>query len=303
MRLRYLLLVLLGLFSPSANAVTENKCAAPPLLAMTYNIRLDTKADGANAWEMRKQFFISQVATLRPDILGLQEVVLNQKKDLEQAFPGYQFTGSGREDGKEAGEFSPLVINREQFNITASGTFWLSPTPGRPSLGWDAGFKRVVSWARLSRRGQATKILAINTHWDHQGLVARRESSALIRDWIARNRKKGEHLVLLGDFNADNSEESVEQLTRPLSNGESLADARLVSTTGSSGPAISYNAFDAFPENGKLIDHIFISAGVAVSAHAVIASHENGRVASDHFPVVAVLNMSGRKSAGCPRQN
>lgn len=301
MRLKWLLALLLVTLSPATDAATMRTCAPASLLAMTYNIRLDTKADAANAWNARKRFFISQVATMRPDILGLQEVLLNQKHDLQKAFPEYEFVGVGRDDGKDAGEFSPLAINSKAFDIRASGTFWLSPTPDVPSLGWDAGYKRVVSWARLSIRHGGGKILAINTHWDHLGLVARQQSSMLIRDWIARNLKKNERIVLLGDFNADNSEESVAQLTRPLADGDALTDSRAVSKTGSSGPAISYNAFATFPESGKLIDHIFVSPQITVRAHAVVASHENGRVASDHFPVVALLNVPSRSSDGCSR--
>lgn len=299
MKLKLMLIILLAHICPAANAAAKHICAPASFLAMTYNIRLDTQTDGANAWDARKRFFISQVMTMRPDILGLQEVLLNQKHDLEQAFPEYIFVGAGRDDGKNAGEFSPLAINSQKFNITASGTFWLSPTPEIPSLGWDAGYKRIVSWARLSIRHGGGKILAINTHWDHQGLIARQQSSTRIRNWIARNRKKSEHIILLGDFNADNQEQSVAQLTLPLADGDSLADSRLVSTTGSSGPAISYNAFAAFPESGKLIDHIFVGPGVAVRAHAIIAGHENGRVASDHFPVVALLDLPMHRAKKC----
>jgi endonuclease/exonuclease/phosphatase family metal-dependent hydrolase len=296
---RYVLTGILGFCATGQIAAAETRCAEPPILAMSYNIRLDTKSDGANAWDMRKRFFTSQVTTLRPDILGLQEVLLNQKRDLEQAFEGYEFVGVGRDDGRDGGEFSPLAINRHLFRIGARGTFWLSLTPNRPSLGWDAGYKRVVSWARLSRRSDGAQILAINTHWDHQGQVARLKSSDLVRNWIARNQKKGDHIILLGDFNADETEASVGQLTQPLSHGEALSNSRATSLSGSSGAAISYNGFNAFPESGKLIDHIFVSRAFVVKAHAIIAAHENGRVASDHFPVVALLGLSGRRAKNC----
>lgn len=275
-------------FAGAASAATR---CPPDILAMTYNIRLDTKADGQNAWEYRKHFLIGQIATMRPELLGLQEVVLNQKLDLEAALPGYSFVGVGRDDGREGGEFSPLAIDKAKFRITESGTFWLSPTPDTPSLGWDAGYKRVVTWARLKPGDGGARLLVINTHWDHQGLVARRESGKLILDWIERNRRKREGIVLLGDFNADESEDSVAQLIASSADQIALRDTRRVSSSGSTGGTISFNAFDPMPKSGKLIDHIFVSEGIAVKAHGVIAQHENGRVASDHFPVVAVLKI------------
>jgi len=267
------------------------QCTSTPVLAMTYNIRLDTPTDGANAWAYRKAFLIGQIASLRPELLGLQEVLLNQKRDLEAAFPDYQFFGAGRDDGKDGGEFSPLAIDTAQFQIRESSTYWLSPSPAVPSLGWDAGYKRLVTWARLIRKSDRASVLVLNTHWDHQGLVARRESGKLILDWLSKNRRRNEQLVLLGDFNADENEASVAQLTAGTSPASILFDARRISASGSTGPAFSFNAFNAFSTSGKLIDHIFVSAGIGVRSHAVIAQHENGRVASDHFPVVALLDI------------
>jgi endonuclease/exonuclease/phosphatase family metal-dependent hydrolase len=268
------------------------KCE-PSLLAASYNIRLDTAADGANAWPQRKGFLIGQIAILRPDILGMQEVLPHQRSELEQALPGYDFVGGGRDDGKLAGEASPIAIARNSFTLTASGLFWLSPTPAIPSTGWDADYKRVATWARLRRRSDGARLLVVNTHWDHRGLVARQESGKLLRDWLSKNRRDDEHLILLGDFNAETSEESVRQL---LDGDGALRDTRVAAVGGSFGGASSFNAFQAFPSDGGLIDHIFVDKRIRVRRHAIIAQHENGRVASDHFPVVALIDLPSRRS-------
>lgn len=290
-RILSLILVALAMVLGPTPALAQ--CAARPLLAMTYNIRLDTPSDGDNAWAHRKHLLIGQIATMRPDLLGLQEVLLGQKTDLESALPGYRFVGAGRDDGKLAGEFSPLAIDTAAFRIDDSGTFWLSPTPDVPSKGWDAGYPRVATWARLTRRSDGARLLAINTHWDHQGLVARREGGALILRWIEQHRKRGERLVLLGDFNAEIGEESVAQI---LKAGLRLQDTRRAARQGSFGPALSFNGFDAFPREGKLIDHIFVDPAISVRSHGVIAQHENGRVGSDHFPVAALFDLPSRRA-------
>lgn len=269
---------------------------ARPILAMTYNIRLDTPADGQNSWTHRKNLLIGQIDTLRPEILGMQEVLPNQRADMEMALPQYHFVGGGRDDGRLAGEASPLAIDRRRFRILASGTFWLSPTPQLPSLGWDAGFRRVVTWAHL-KGADGIRLLAINTHWDHQGALARRESGRLILSWMTKNLQKDEELVLLGDLNAEATEESVAQLTEH----SALRDTRSASITPSTGGPISFNAFEALPKSGKLIDHIFVSPGIVVKAHSVVAQHENGHVPSDHFPVVALLDLPvrGKQQRAC----
>ena len=233
MRLLSAFLFYLLLHSPLAAAPNQGEMLCePPLLAMTYNIHLDSSAEGANSWAKRKHFLIGQIVTMRPHILGLQEVLSNQQDDLKAALAEYDFIGAGRDDGKSAGEASPLIIDRHIFRISASGTFWLSPTPSVPSMGWDAAFKRIASWAHIKRRSNGAKLLVVNSHWDHIGLVARKESGAQILDWIARNRLKGEQVVLMGDLNADDAEESVAQLARPATGRDPLVDTRRAAANG-----------------------------------------------------------------------
>jgi endonuclease/exonuclease/phosphatase family metal-dependent hydrolase len=288
------------LVSPGTMAQEGADSCEPSFLAASYNIRLDTAADGVNAWSNRKDFLIGQIAILRPHILGMQEVLPHQRQELEQALSGYTFVGGGREDGRQAGEASPLAIDRASFALKASGMFWLSPTPEMPSLGWDASFKRVATWARLKRRSDGAALLAMKVHWDHQGLVARQESGKMIKNWLSRNLRKGEAVILMGDFNAEVAEESVRQL---LGGSDGLVDTRMAATDGTIGPAISFNGFQPFPDGGELIDHIFTGADITVRRHGVIAQHENGRVASDHFPVVALIDLpSRRKLPACGRQ-
>ena len=75
------------------------------LRVMTYNIRLDLAMDGANSWPHRKQMVASVIRHEAPDLLGMQEVLLVQKRDLEAALPDYQLVGVARVDGREKGEF------------------------------------------------------------------------------------------------------------------------------------------------------------------------------------------------------
>lgn len=264
--------------------------SATPLRVMTYNIRLDTEADGPNRWPNRRAWVAAQIDWFRPDIFGLQEVVFSQKQDMIADLPDYRLIGAGRDDGRDAGESSPIGYRAERFDLLGSGTFWLSPTPERPSKGWDAAFPRVATWVRLRAKPDGRAILAVNTHWDHVGVEARKQSGLLLARWLAKNRGKGDHIVLIGDFNSGIGSDGL----RALIEGEAaggLRDSRTASLTKPFGPLGTFNNFMLNPEGRDAIDHILVGRDVTVIRHAVIAQNIEGRMLSDHYPVLADLKL------------
>lgn len=290
-----LLLLLVAAWTTPARA-GEDRCAVP-ILALTYNIRLDTAADGQNSWPHRRDFLINQIEILRPALLGMQEVLPNQRADLQSALAGYAFVGGGRDDGKLAGEASPIAIDRRLFRIEASGTFWLSPTPSVPSTGWDAAYPRIVTWAWLRYRGSETRVLVVNTHWDHVGRQARTESGQQLARWLQDTRSGKDAVIMLGDFNTDSDDPAIADMLQ-ITGLRSAQDA--ASTTGAGEQPSTFNRFEAQPPAGLVIDHIFVSERVAVRRSMVIAQHLNGRVPSDHFPFAALLKLpSKQRGKGC----
>lgn len=255
---------------------------------MTYNIRLDLASDGANAWPNRSDWVAAQVRWLRPDIFGMQEVRPNQKADLAAALPQYRLFGEGR-DGMGEGEASPLGFDTQRFRFLDGGMFWLSPTPAVPSKGWDAAYPRIVTWARLRINGSRQVVLAINTHWDHIGLVARKESAAQIVRWIEANARRCEQVMLFGDFNSELDSEQMQAIT-----GSSLGlrDARAASKSAPLGPAGTFNNFEAAPAESKAIDHFLLGKQIEVERYLVLAQPIDGRWPSDHFPVLVDLRFA-----------
>ncbi len=268
-----------------ASAATPQTCA--PVRVMTYNIRLDLESDGVNRWSNRREQFIGQIRLMRPAILGLQEVVAGQKADLERAMPEYRFLGVARDDGKSAGEFSNLAVDRSVFQVRSSGTFWLSPTPNVPSKGWDAAYRRIATWAHLSRKSDGKRFLALNTHLDNEGQTARLESARQIVRWLAANRKPGEKVLVTGDLNTEPGTPPLQELTSP---DLGLRDAALISKTPAVGPDGTWNDFEALPKDSVRIDFVLVDPVIEVEQYGVLAWHGQGnRTASDHFPVVADL--------------
>jgi endonuclease/exonuclease/phosphatase family metal-dependent hydrolase len=264
-------------------AATAASAAEPTSLRlMTYNIRLDLASDGINAWPNRRPWVVAQVQWLQPDLFGMQEVQPNQKAELIADLPGYRIFGGGRDDGKDRGEASPIGYDTTRFAFRGGGTFWLSPTPDVPSKGWDAALNRVATWARLEVRGTRHVVLAVNTHWDHIGAVARKESAAQIGRWIAANARRCEHVVLLGDFNTEIDSEPLKLLRA----SPGLHDARAVSKSAPFGPAGTFNGFKNPPDDSRAIDHFLLGGGIQVDRYLVLSQIIDGRWPSDHFPVV-----------------
>lgn len=259
-----------------------------PLRLMTYNIRLDLASDGVNAWPNRRDWVAAQVRWLRPDIFGMQEVLPNQKADLAAALPGYRLFGGGR-DGNDAGEASPIGFDTRRLQLEEGGMFWLSPTPDVPSKGWDAAYRRIVTWARLRVNGTRLRVLAVNTHWDHIGVVARQESSAQMGRWIAENAGRCDQVLVFGDFNSELDSAEMKGLTQGTL---AIRDARAASKSAPFGPAGTFNDFKPAPTESRTIDHLLIDKRIDVNAYAVFSQAIDGRVPSDHFPVLVDLSLA-----------
>ena len=275
--------------APALMALGCVRAAEPqPLRLMTYNIRLDVASDGANAWAHRREWVAAQVLWLRPDIFGLQEVLPAQKEQLMAALPGYRLFGDGR-DAKGAGEGIPIGFEKSRFELLEGGQFWLSPTPEESSRAWDAAFPRIVTWVRLRIRDGGRDVLAINTHWDHIGLIARRQSAAQMVRWIDANARRCEAVLVFGDFNSPLDSGQMRALLRePLA----LKDARTISKSRPFGPAGTFNSFTIAPTRADAIDHVLVGDHIEVERYAVFSQVIDGRVPSDHFPVLVDLRLA-----------
>jgi endonuclease/exonuclease/phosphatase family metal-dependent hydrolase len=167
------------------------------------------------------------------------------------------------------------------------GLFWLSPTPTVPSKGWDAAYNRIATWARLRVHGTKRVVLAVNTHWDHVGVIARKQSAAQIAQWIAANKKPCEQVLLFGDFNSEIDSEQM----RLLANSTGLRDARAASKTPPFGPPATFNDFKNPPTDSRAIDHFLVGEGIVVERYLVLSQLIDGRWPSDHFPVLVDLSI------------
>ena len=257
---------------------------------MTFNVRLDGLADGANAWAARRDMVAATILFFDADVVGLQEPYEHQVLDLAARLPGYAWAGVGRDDGKAGGEFNPVFYKRERFRELARGVFWLSENPDQPGLkGWDAACPRLATWLRLGDRDSGAGFFVFNTHFDHVGESARRRSAELLR---ARTAELAGRLpvVVMGDFNCVAADEPYRILTDAGEGSPPLVDARHLARLPVYGGETSFNGFSSESRPGVLIDHIFVRNVGAVLRSGVIAERWDGRFVSDHFPVLAEID-------------
>lgn len=273
------------LFFLSGSLVAFGQNAAIEVL--TYNIRNANPDDGPNVWDLRSEKVINLIREANPDVFGLQEALKVQVDGLKTAFPAYGFIGLGRDDGKEAGEYSPIFYKKEMLKVQSSGVFWLSQTPGVVgSRGWDAACNRVVTWAELKEKVSGKVFFAFCTHFDHIGELARRNSSLLLLKTVDSLAGKNP-VVVLGDFNSVPASEPYQLITKN-DNPLHLVDARLVSTNPE-GPEFTWTGFAVDGQKGERIDYIFLKNYKQVAAYRVNPWNDGSYYPSDHLPVSAKL--------------
>ena len=262
---------------------------APSLHVMTFNVRYATAADGPNAWQHRKDLLAKTIRGFEPDLLGTQEVLASQADFLIEQLPGDAFIGVGRDDGKRGGEFSAVLVNRSRFEVVDSGTFWLSETPQRPgSKSWDSSLPRVATWARLRDRAAGNRELCyLNTHWDHRGRQARRESARLIRRWLAEHAR-GLPTIVTGDLNVTEADEAYRTLVAEKPGEVRLLDVYRQIHPQAAPDEATFHDFTG-KRQGRRIDFIFASPEFTASEARIDAAHDGALYPSDHFPVTAVL--------------
>ncbi len=270
-------------------------CAGYSLMAqditvMTFNIRLNTVSDSLNAWPYRKDKVSSTILYHAVDILGVQEALHQQMVDLQERLPAYKALGGGRDDGKEKGEYSAIFYDTTRLQLLQTKMFWLSETPEIPgSKSWDAAITRMVTWAKFKDRKTKKIFFAFNTHFDHIGKVARRESAHIILNKV-KEIAGSSPVVFTGDFNAEPADEPI-RVIMDTKDPLHLTDSKELSVTPHYGPFGTFNGFQNKERNDQPIDYIFLKGKWKVLTHATISQTWQGRFASDHFSVLAKLRL------------
>lgn len=253
-------------------AITMVAATAQEMLVGSYNIRYKNWNDSVNGnvWAKRCQVICDQVNFMNPLIFGTQEVLYNQLQDLQQGLDGYDYIGIGRDDGERGGEHEAIFYKKDQLTLLDSGNFWLSETPEKPGLGWDAACIRICTWGKFQvnakKKKDRTTFYFFNLHMDHVGVVARREAAKLV---VARIQEiaNDARVILTGDFNVDQTNEIYNIFTDSGLLKDSYETARIRFAENG-----TFNAFKTEYFTTSRIDHVFVSPAITVEAYGVLTN-------------------------------
>lgn len=297
-----------------------------PVRVLTHNIRYATSSPfkGERPWTDRKQLLLNELQynTRNQDcFVCLQEVLhvqlvdimsgLNkgksgtttQARDLDKH---WAYIGVGRDDGHQAGEYSPILYQPSVWQLRHWETVWLSETPDVPSKSWDAASIRIVTIGVFTHHASRKTVLALNTHLDDQGSRSRFEAARIIlnkisecRTGVYRDIISG--VFLAGDLNSTETQEAYSELT---SSDSSLVDTcKLVNPAEHYGNHLTFTGFGYEEEPRTRIDYILLGPASKdgsteelpwkVEGYAVLANRFDDRIFnSDHRAVIADLALN-----------
>lgn len=280
------------LFYFLAVIVLLTSCNSKPvdLNVMSFNIRYDNPDDSLNNWQYRKDVAAKTIKNQNADIVGTQEVLVNQLNDLKSRLPEYNAIGVGREDGIEQGEYSAILYKKDRFKEIKSGYFWLSETPEvAGSKGWDGACERIATWAILEDISSKKQLFFINTHLDHVGKIARQEGVTLLLS-RANALANGLPIIMTGDFNATPESDVIKHVT-DVNSPKHLIHSKDIAVE-KSGTDWTFHGFGKVPmERREFIDYVFVSKGIKVAKHSVLPEKLDDTFISDHSVVVAQIEI------------
>ncbi len=255
---------------------------------MSFNFRINVDRDGEyQLYPYRFPFAVEYLRENGTDIIGFQEIQPNTRTLLIEALGDkYGFVGHGRgADFRE--EACCIAYRRDKFELLATDTFWLSPTPGVPdSKPIGEKMPRICTTATLlpiNTEQFTIPIRVYNTHlFRSKDERLRTYGAYLILERIRRDAEYANYpVVLTGDFNSAPDSLAIEAVKnyQPVP----LADA----TASLDYTYHEYEREDLAPDKKVRIDYIFTNAEFdPASAERITARREgDGMFLSDHYPI------------------
>ncbi len=178
-------------------------CSSGPVRVLSYNVLCRYCAvDFFDSWEVRVPHIQEIIRTYTPDLIGFQELAMQQDMDdILAGIPGYEWVSYRLAKWPYAD--AALCFRGDRFVLLDSGQFWLSPYPWLPlSLGWyKTTPPRYLNWAHLRCRDSGFEFLFVNTHFDNNGPNKNR-TAPMVYELLKKYSKKIP-IVFTGDFNTD----------------------------------------------------------------------------------------------------
>ena len=242
---------------------------------MSANVRCWAPDDlFKKSWFYRANLLIEDVNSVKPDIIGFQEVTWMHYDYLQDAMPDYDSEIAYRDDFILS-EGCPIFYRTDKYEKIDSGSFWLSETPDVMSKSWGAAHYRICSYVILEDKATSKQFVVFNTHLDHVSDEARIEGIKVVLSKIEQFGNLS--AFLMGDLNAPPSSETI------LSTQSSFDDAHNIAEEADDGP--TYHKWGTLPEKER-IDYIMITKDASiVSEYRIVNNCHDGVYSSDHAAI------------------
>ena len=275
-----------------------------PMTVCTFNIRYanssDTYPDGSSAaWSVRRDAVKKFVETVKPDLIGLQEVRKAQSEDFASFFgTDYGYYDVGRDSGSGASVASAncegvgLLYRKDRFELVLKDFFWLDPStrslPAKNADGtygeWNSACRRITVYAELKDKKHGNALIwFFPTHYDHKSDLARQKAAELMVSQmkalckVSELKNAGVVIFHVGDLNTayDGG------LLKPLNDNLNYARFAVEGSDKYTG------TFNGYADKSSIIDHIYYG-GKAVKPVKYWVDKTNYGVPfiSDHYPVL-----------------
>nr|WP_232328302.1 endonuclease/exonuclease/phosphatase family protein [Kibdelosporangium sp. MJ126-NF4]CEL20279.1 endonuclease/exonuclease/phosphatase family protein [Kibdelosporangium sp. MJ126-NF4]CTQ97505.1 endonuclease/exonuclease/phosphatase family protein [Kibdelosporangium sp. MJ126-NF4] len=257
------------------------------LHVMSYNLRFASN-NKPNSWAQRRPVMAELLNRELPTILGTQEGLYQQLRDVDRDLPSYyEWIGVGR-DGGSGDEFTALFFDSLRLKALELHHFWLSDTPDVPgSRSWGNVVPRMVTWARFHDLRTGREFAAVNTHFDNHSEEASVRSAYLVREKIGEFAP-GLPVLLIGDFN-DAATRSRSYHVLVTEGG--FADSWIAARQRLSPLYSTYHGYRGVRPGGNRIDWI-LTRGATTTFAAINTFAVDGQIPSDHFPIHALVTLN-----------
>lgn len=245
---------------------------------MSFNLLCWGQENTDRFWTKRIPLVTRIITKYEPDTLGVQEATPGWMKALKGALPEYACVGVGRDNGKNKGEYSAVFYKKAKYKLLDSGTFWLSETPDKPGLGWDARCVRICTYAKLQEKKTGKVFVHFNTHLDHIGPIAMQKGAELVT-LKAKELCEGVPAFFTGDFN----------VTPDSAPCKAVKDGGFIDCRDVAKKTDKDFTFHAFGTAASVIDYVFYKGDIKVDKFAVIREKVDKLYPSDHYSVYADL--------------
>jgi endonuclease/exonuclease/phosphatase family metal-dependent hydrolase len=271
------------------------------LRAMTFNIYgAPEPHEGIHSWQSRADLNVEMIQRYAPDLIGFQEVIPASFATYQKRLtPEYDYVEGMLYGEDEEPGYIPIFWKEAAFELVESGKFWYSRTPDVMSADWNVPYPLGATWAKLQHVESGAYVILLNTHFEDgpDGELSRAESSRLLVDRLVQLQGGRIPVIVTGDFNCNPGDPAYITLTT-----HGLVDCFLAAGN-EEGAATTFHGFEGEQYDGRRwggaeqfwrIDWIMVhggAAGVHVKSCIVLKDAEPPLYPSDHYPVLAELEL------------